>query len=83
MEPWDFNGDGLCNEEDFAILIAAFGTTEADARWDPRCDLNGDGRVDIQDFNLFRDHYVPTAPPPEEEEEGGGGGTEPEPEGAG
>jgi hypothetical protein len=47
----DVNGDGATDVFDFSDLAAAFGSTPADANWDPDADLNGDGEVDVFDFS--------------------------------
>ena len=49
----DFNGDGTVGFADFIIFAAAFGSTSADADFDPRFDLDGDGTVGFGDFVIF------------------------------
>lgn len=49
----DFNGDGTVGFADFIIFAAAFGSTSADADFDPRFDLDGDGTVGFGDFTIF------------------------------
>lgn len=41
-------------------LIAAFGTQQGDPDWDPRFDLNNDGRVAIDDIALYMQVLRPT-----------------------
>jgi hypothetical protein len=50
----DANGDGAVNKEDFDILSANFGNTNA-TFYDG--DFNYDGTVDSEDFNLLLNHF--------------------------
>ncbi len=52
----DFNGDGLVNDEDAQIFIAAYNILDcADPEMPAGCpvDLNGDGIVNDKDFEIF------------------------------
>ena len=51
--PADFNGDGTVGFADFIAFAEAFGTTSADADFNPRFDLDGDGTVGFGDFVVF------------------------------
>jgi len=42
---------------DKCIFHYAFDSTPSSQRWNPAADLNGDGRVDLEDFVLFALHY--------------------------
>ncbi|HOW73530.1 MAG TPA: DUF6531 domain-containing protein [Phycisphaerae bacterium] len=50
----DASGDGIASGTDIAIVAAALGSTPGQLTWDPRADLNGDGRVDAQDRKLIQ-----------------------------
>lgn len=49
----DFNGDGTVGFADFVVFAEAFGSTSADADFDPKFDLDGDGTVGFGDFTIF------------------------------
>ena len=49
----DFNGDGITDVLDLAILVRAFGSSPSNAHWNPAADLTGDGVVDDLDLALF------------------------------
>ena len=49
----DFNGDGTVGFADFIAFAEAFGSTSADADFDPRFDLDGNGNVGFGDFVIF------------------------------
>ena len=51
--PADFNGDGTVGFADFIAFAEAFGTTSADADFDPKFDLDGNGNVGFADFVIF------------------------------
>jgi len=68
--PGDFGGpnngppDGAIDFEDLMIFAMAYGTTPADANWNPVCDIAGDGGVlepdgviDFEDLMIFAMHY--------------------------
>ena len=68
--PGDFGGpnngppDGAIDFEDLMIFAMAYGTTPADANWNPVCDiasdggvLGPDGVVDFEDLMIFAMHY--------------------------
>jgi hypothetical protein len=52
---YDFDGDKQLTWMDFLHWVnsGTFGTMEGDERYDPRYDPNGDGRIDIEDFDLL------------------------------
>lgn len=55
----DFNQDQRLDQEDLALLRAALGGA------DPLYDLNGDGRVGLDDFFLWADQFQALSPPAE------------------
>ena len=48
--PEDVNGDGVVNLADLAELLAAYGTAEGDAGYNPAADVDGDGSVGLADL---------------------------------
>jgi hypothetical protein len=71
--PGDFgsadNGppDGVVDFEDLMIFALAYGSTSADANWNPDCDIAGqgsvtpDGIIDFEDLMIFAMHYGESA----------------------
>ena len=51
--PGDFNDDDRIDFADFLLFVAAFGSTEGDAAYDPFMDLDEDGSVAFGDFIIF------------------------------
>lgn len=49
----DFDRDGQVGFTDFLIFAHAFGASQGDPGFNPRCDLNGDGVIGFGDFLLF------------------------------
>ena len=56
-EPYDLNKDGIINGLDLIILARAMGTSRGEDNFNPSCDFNKDGVVDIKDFNMFSSHF--------------------------
>lgn len=54
--PADFDGDGMVDDADFAIFLAAYNTLEIPSA-NPWCDLTADLFVDDQDFVRFVSAY--------------------------
>jgi hypothetical protein len=48
--PYDFNGDGVVDIQDYNFLISYWGTPEAD--------LNADGTTNILDFNILMAYWT-------------------------
>ena len=46
----DVNCDGIVNMDDIITLVSAFGSYPGHPRWNPNCDLNQHGRVDLSDI---------------------------------
>jgi hypothetical protein len=53
----DVNGDGIICKKDLEIMQAAYGSTPGSPNWNPACDLNGDGTVDIFDAITLANNY--------------------------
>lgn len=50
--PGDYDGDGLVNDDDYAVWLADYGSTES-----LLADGNNDGVVDAADYTVWRDNY--------------------------
>ncbi|MCL6475674.1 MAG: hypothetical protein K6U75_11555 [Firmicutes bacterium] len=53
----DIDGDGEVTLLDFGRLVAAFGSTAGDERYDIDADLDGDGEVGLFDFARLVMHF--------------------------
>jgi len=53
----DVNRDGIIDDRDIALLKAAFGSRPGAPNWNPDCDLNGDGVVDVFDTTIASRNY--------------------------
>jgi hypothetical protein len=53
----DINGDGIVDDADLHAFMCAFNTQLGDARYNPACDFNQDGRVDIRDLALLGQQF--------------------------
>ena len=49
----DFNGDGVTDEADVAILQGLLGAQQGDEGFNPAVDLNGDGLVSVEDYGIL------------------------------
>ena len=58
----DVNRDGYIYIADLDKLKSLFGMREGDPDFDPDCDLNGDGKIDIYDVVLCARNQGSTAP---------------------
>jgi len=58
----DVNLDGVIDSYDLETIKEAFGSREGDPNWNPDCDLNGDGEVDIYDSIKVSSNLGKTAP---------------------
>jgi uncharacterized protein (DUF2141 family) len=47
--------------KDVAYIARHFGTNSTSSNWDPVCDLNGDGKVDMKDIAIVARHFGFTA----------------------
>ena len=55
--PWDLNGDGVVDDADRAIFDIAYGSKAGDTNWNPACDFNNSGEVDLDDLVLLGANY--------------------------
>ncbi len=53
----DIDRNGRINKADASIISAAFGSTPASSNWNPACDLNKDGVVDILDSTILANNF--------------------------
>jgi hypothetical protein len=53
----DVNADGIIDMKDMNIMQAAFTSTPDRPNWNPVCDLNGDGKVDMIDIYTAARNY--------------------------
>ena len=53
----DINWDGEINEEDVALLQAAWLSTPSSPNWNANADLNGDGVVNEKDLAILSANY--------------------------
>ncbi len=53
----DLDGDGVINQSDLGLLLAAYDTCEGDDFYDERADLTGDACVDHADLGAFLQAY--------------------------
>jgi len=60
----DANNSGVINVQDLIIIAVALKTTPGMFRWDPRADINGDGKVNIFDLVLCASNFGKKAPSP-------------------
>jgi hypothetical protein len=49
----DLNCDCKVDIKDLVLMIKAFGSTPASAKWNANADVNGDGKVDIKDLVIL------------------------------
>lgn len=52
----DVNRDGYINNVDVSLLQAAYNSTPSSPNWNPACDLNNDGIVDLNDATTLGGH---------------------------
>jgi len=57
--PEDLNQDGIVNYIDLLLCSLAQGSYDGVPHWNPPCDLNGDGFVDVDDYDGFYALGVP------------------------
>ena len=48
----DVNGDGVVNQTDSELVIAAYGIGYQDAGYDPACDFDGDSNITVSDVGM-------------------------------
>ncbi|MBA7532110.1 hypothetical protein ES705_24336 [subsurface metagenome] len=49
--------DGCVDFEDLMIFAMAYGSTPADANWNPLCDIYPDDKIDFEDLMIFAMNY--------------------------
>jgi hypothetical protein len=49
--------DGRVNMVDVAYLVVQFGTTPASSKWNPKADLNGDNKVNMEDIAIAMQNF--------------------------
>jgi len=59
----DVNRDGIVDLLDAVTVLAAYGSTPKDSKWNPDADLNKDGVIDIFDATLVVKDYGETWEP--------------------
>jgi len=53
----DFDGNDKVDFQDFAFWLVCYGANDGDENFDPECDLDDDGKVELDDFSLFADDF--------------------------
>ncbi len=59
IEAWDFDGNGLSDNDDFLIMSDAWLSREGDDNWNGACDISmpADGVIDYVDYAIFSSHW--------------------------
>jgi hypothetical protein len=55
--PGDVNGDGVVDQSDLGLLLAAYNFCDGDANWNADADLDGDGCVGQTDLGILLANY--------------------------
>ncbi|AQT68406.1 Immunoglobulin A1 protease precursor [Anaerohalosphaera lusitana] len=58
LAPGDIAGSYAVNNIDFAAFAAAWQTTSTDPAYNPDCDLNPDGSINVHDLIIFADNWL-------------------------
>jgi len=53
----DVDGDGDVDRYDYGLFAGAYGTSEGDPDFDPRCDFDDDADVDRYDYGILAQNY--------------------------
>ena len=53
----DYNNDGVVDDADKAVILAAVSSAAGDAHFVPEADHNGDGVISLLDVSLFAEIY--------------------------
>ncbi|MHA1832900.1 MAG: dockerin type I domain-containing protein [Candidatus Baldrarchaeia archaeon] len=53
----DINGDGVINNADADIFMKSFLAKRGDPNYNPTCDFNGNGEVDVDDLFTLINNY--------------------------
>lgn len=61
--PSDFSGDGIINFNDYAVIsMALYGDDSPSPNWNPVCDLDYNGMIDICDLKKFLCYWLEDVP---------------------
>ena len=55
---FDLNHDTYVNLSDFAVMSAAWGTSQGDANYNSICELSGDTTINVEDLTIFAQHWL-------------------------
>jgi len=58
----DVNWDGYVDSVDADLIRAAYHSKPGDPNWNPDCDLDGNGEVDLTDLTICGQNFGKTAP---------------------
>lgn len=58
----DINWDGIIDSRDKDLMQAAWLSEPGDPNWNPDCDLDGDGKVYVDDLNILGQNLGKSAP---------------------
>jgi len=53
----DINRDGIIDDQDSNLMQAAWRSKPGDPNWNPDADLDGDGKIYVNDLNILGRHY--------------------------
>ena len=53
----DFDGSGFVDSQDFSLFTRVFGYRVGQAQYEAKYDLNGDGKIGIEDYLIFIQSY--------------------------
>lgn len=58
----DFDADGVINFDDFSKLLLSLSSSQGQDRWNAKCDLHKDGRIDLCDLSNLTRNWLWVAP---------------------
>ncbi|GJM24090.1 MAG: hypothetical protein DHS20C16_05050 [Phycisphaerae bacterium] len=56
--PGDATGDGIVDESDYVLVLAAIGATEGELEYDPEVDYDSDGIITANDWGIWQCHSI-------------------------